>query len=447
MTGIILEADAAVFTAAAWVVSALVFGWLAATLVYRRYLFLKPGMLLVAFHHVLLQWPAALQGQAMLDLLPDPYAFFFAAHVFPLAALAITSITFHGPARAVWERVTAPEYLWRAVGPRALMLLAVIMAALVLYYLSRVPLRATGLYAILTDPVNAALAREQSLKLLGDRSAAYAYLIMAQGVAPLLTSMATLVLLRALRVRRTSRVIGAGIGLLALLVLASLSGARVFAVNLLLVAAVTILILKGMPLRPLWLSVGAVLILAPAALLSLAREGRAANASLVGEYLFRRIGQRVFVVPVQTGSWYLHYSQTVGPIGVRGVPKLAAALGEPALDVPNTIGLRYETNPLATVSTVTGYVFSYFSYFGYFSIPISLFCVFLVDAVVLLYMRLPDAVLLPAIAAATRSTLSFIDTDFTTVLVSQGLLVSLALAFLCTWQGWRRRYNLDVAGL
>lgn len=422
------------FMAVSWV-SVLLSAGLQAFVFHRwRYLYTKPSMLVLGFYHLFLQWPAAVFSEFYESFLPDPWTFAVLIHGFVLLGLIGSMSYGHAPARDVWRRITAPDYLQRSAGSAPVVLSAVLLLGLTGYYLSVVPISQTGLYAIFLNPLEAGLAREESLKLLSNRIVAYAYLFMALSVAPVLTSQLYLVLLRNVAQRRLLWAVATLLGILSILVIASLSGARGFSVNLLLVMVVTWAFLRGLPFRPVYALGLLALILAPAALISILREGREARFDLFVEYLLRNVADRVFVVPMNTGSWYVHWYQTYGPFGVSAVPKLAGLLGVPGVEAANIVGLRYANDPLASVSAVAGYVFSYFGYFGWISLPVSFAGLWFADIAVLALRKLPDALLLPTLAALTRACLSFTDTDYTTIWVTQGfgiiLLLSLAIGLV-----------------
>jgi len=107
--------------------------------------------------------------------------------------------------------------------------------------------------------------------------------------------------------------------------------------------------------------------------------------------------------------------------------------------VPNYIGLRYQPNAGPTVSAGAGYLLTYYSYFGVASLLISLIGLWLLDMAVYVYGKLSPSFLIPCVSAVSLSTLSFISSDYTTVLVTHGFAVTLIIALSVDAATARRR--------
>jgi hypothetical protein len=171
------------------------------------------------------------------------------------------------------------------------------------------------------------------------------------------------------------------------------------------------------------------LVLAPAVLLTVLREGKTLTGSVFYDYLTRAIFSRVFEIPIAMGAFYVHYAQTYGGFGVAGMAKLATLLGVDPINTPNVIGSLYSGSRLLTVSANSGYLFAYYGYFGMVALPLSLIGVWLLDLAVPLYMRLRLQILLPTVAATSLTTLSFMSSDYTPVLVTHGFAVVVLIAW------------------
>src|SRR5687768_1101069 len=170
------------FMGVSWTLAFLASASFAMVFVRWRYLFTKPSMLALAFYHVFLQWPAAVFSEYYESFLPDPWTFAVLIHGFVLIGLLGSVTVGHTASREIWGRVTAADYLDRSAGVWPVALVAALLVLLTGYYLSVVPLSRTGLWTIFQNPLEAALAREEGLKLLTNRRVAYAYLIMALSV-------------------------------------------------------------------------------------------------------------------------------------------------------------------------------------------------------------------------------------------------------------------------
>ena len=87
------------------------------------------------------------------------------------------------------------------------------------------------------------------------------------------------------------------------------------------------------------------------ALLSILREGRMVSFNEVFSYILGPISRRVFIDPVRGALWHAHYAQTIGFFGIAAVPKLAVLFDVVPINVPNTIGVLYESQALSSVSS------------------------------------------------------------------------------------------------
>lgn len=318
------------------------------------------------------------------------------------------------------------------------LILAASVVAVVAYYFSVVPVTQTGMHAILFDPERSSIAREESLKLIDDGLLRYGFSFMTGACAPLLAVLLVQRLAGSLRLLRLRQAMVAVFGIMGVLVAVSPTGARGYPASIIMVMLLALLLRRGVPLNPLQILAAAVGVLAVPTVLTVMREGKELQLHVFWDYLREGILQRVLYTPMETGLWHAHYAQTMGYIGISGVPKLAKLMGVPAINVSNVIGLAYALNPLDTISANTCFVFSYYSYFGLLSYPLSLLGLWLLDGALWVYKRLSDHILLACVAAVDAACLSFLSTDYTTVFLSNGLAVILVMAPVLDWLCVRR---------
>jgi hypothetical protein len=402
--------------------------WIGVLFYKRRYLFVKPSLLTLSWYHLFFQWPLAFYSGHYMGYLPDPYTFAFLIHGYILIGLLVCPFTLDLKANKIWGRIAGFHKEEPLASPGAMVLLGAIIIGITLAYLSQVPLSQTGLYTIFFRPEVSVIAREKSLKLLGNMPLVYAYSLMVSCAAPLLAVMLFWALRKAIKRWQIFSILFYIILLVGLAVSIGLPGARISIVNMILVMVIAYLFHRGLPLRlgKFLFLIGTILLLP--AILTILREGKEISLETLFAYL-GYIGHRAFVVPMDVGSWYIHYTQVEGGFGVAGIPKLAALLGRRAVNVPNFIGLKYEGGAYTSVTSPAGYLFAYYSYFGMISLVISLAGVFLLDIAVFFYERLSDRLLLPCIAAIGLSTLSFISSDYTTAWLTHGFGVILVLSW------------------
>jgi hypothetical protein len=395
----------------------------------KRYLFLKPSILLLTYSHIFFQWPLAIYSGYYEEFLPDPFAFAFLIHAYVLTGFLVSLFILNHKAKIIWEQITNRRTRDVEVSLGAVLILGVLTVGVTIFYLKNVPFSQTGLYAIFFRPEVSGLWRERSLKLLENQTLKYAYSIMVSSVAPLLVVMLFFAFLNGTRRLQMITALSSMAAIAGVAFVISLPGTRVSVVNLLLAIASAYLFHRGLPFRPLkvFLFIGVILLLP--ALLSILREGRAVSFGSLLTYL-DYVGHRTFLLTMDVGSWYVRHSQVEGRFGIAAVPKLASLLGVDVINVPNLIGLKYGERPLATVSAVAGYLFTYYSYFGIFSLIFSLMGVWFLDVAIIIYGKLSHHLLLPCIAAISVSTLSFISSDYTTVWLTHGFGIILFLSWM-----------------
>src|SRR5690606_12722198 len=133
-------------------------------------------------------------------------------------------------------------------------------------------------YVAFTDPADAALAREQSFKLLESAGLRYAFAFFSSVVAPVLLILVLAALSRRNRGGRARRMLAgvmAGVAILVLTLLISITGARSFAATLWFTAMVAFWLSRGLSARiALRLGFAIVLLLTMPVTLTMAREGK-----------------------------------------------------------------------------------------------------------------------------------------------------------------------------
>lgn len=403
--------------------------WIAGIFFTRRYLFIKPSMLLLTLSHLFFQWPISIYAGYYEHFLPDPYVFALLIHAYMIIGLLVTVFTFRRHASEAWGRITDPYLLENAISIKAVVFTTALVACVVVVYLVYVPFNSTGLHAIFMNPTTAAEARENSLKLLDSQALIYAYSLMVSSVAPLLAVMLSLLVIRGIKRRDFYKITVPALIFLFLAFSVSIPGARISLVNLLIVIAIAQLFHKGLPFKPFSFFMLLLLLLVPPTILTILREGKSMEVAIIFEYLGYS-ARRPFITMMDVASWYVQYAQIHGIFGIVSIPKLAAIIGIEPVNIPNLIGLTYTNTSVKTTTAGAGYLFTYYSYFGLTSLLFSILGLWFLDLALLVYKRLSNVMFLPCIAAASLSILSFISSDYTVVLLTHGFGTILLLSWL-----------------
>ena len=465
----------------------------------HRYLFAKPSIVLVGLAHILFQWPLAIYSGYYETWLPRPYDLVLLIHGVILVGLIVGALTFRTITQNAWQTITTSKDPDSPVRCRAIAILFALTAAMAVIYLLYVPPACTGLYVLLTNPRWAPLAREYSLKLIADPVPRYALSLLASAVVPLLTAFITAEILEARR-KLTLRNISYGLGLLPAWAAASMGGSNSIIVSLSLVIVFAILWSRALTISVVRLPLLLAAALAPAFALFflyfLLGSGQLRAGDPQYDYA-RCVGQmrqttpmasrpealekalvvpdpskvsppatpsarppmpqfqvsvsdiaaaameqaqallyRAFVVPFQVGTWYVHYAQARGPIGIAAVPRIAQALGVEPVRGPAVIGLEYGPQyygrPVAdTLWASAGYWLTYYGYFGPLALLLLPILLWLSDIAVGVYRYLPAPFCLPLAAALSLALMRFLESDYTAVWLTHGfgvmMLIVLAL--------------------
>ena len=397
-----------------------------------RSLLLKPSILAILFFHVLCQWGTALEAWRIESFLPKPWVFVLLSQGFPLIGLAGSLLIWRRGARVIWGRIFQPSPAGLARKNRALALLTVFFVVFIVLYLSRVPLHTTGLYKIVfshTTAADAASARDMSVKFLDNAFLRYGHNIMMAVFAPLMAVLTLQILLIHGQRRKWLWALLYLAGLVAILLVASISGARSYSASIIMVVVFVVLLRRGFPIKPLQLILITLLIVAFPTLLSILREGRSVTAKLFIDYLRGSTLERIVITPMKTGLHHVQYAQQHGYFGIQAIPRLATALGVKPLHAPNFMGKFMAGWPLNTVTANTAYVYAYYSYFGLIAFLPCLIGLWLLDMSLLIYRRLSDALLIPCVACVSIGVNIFSSVEYTVGLFTFGILFLLLVSW------------------
>lgn len=412
---------------------------------YQRFLFVKPSILLLGCTNVFFQWPLAFSSEYYENLLPDPYSLLLLVHGYVLIGLIVSSVLFLPQARNIWNHLKIANVRSNVQNLQTVIIfLSLLILVSAWVYLSTVPFEKTGLYALIFNPSAASVARENSLKLLNDVGTKYIYSIAFTSIAPLLISIATILLILNKRLKNNFVVFFLGYLILTLCagIFVSFSGARYGLMLLVLTVVLTFFWYKRLKIKYYYIILVILLALAPAIILSLVRENKSIfDFSLWGSYLYS-VGYRAFVAPFEVGVWYVHYAQTYGPLGIKAFSKLALLAGIDPINPANFIGLQYapiflrDEIILPSYGADSGYLLTYYGYLGSASLFLSLLLLLCLDGVLLIISKLKDFLILPVVAVMSLITLDFFQEDYTTVLLTHGFaiipIIAVILNFVCS---------------
>lgn len=155
---------------------------------------------------------------------------------------------------------------------------------------------------------------------------------------------------------------------------------------------------------------------------------------------------RFFVVPLDVGTWHIHYAQTEGFFGVSGIPKLAKIMHVAPVHTGNLVGLKYAPlhygrNDISQdVNASAGFIFRFYSSFG---IVMAMLCIafhmIALDVFLFFMQRFSAFFVALSVTAASLGSWMLIQADLSVTYLSGGLGLMLALvlgfAVLDKWLG------------
>ncbi len=146
------------------------------------------------------------------------------------------------------------------------------------------------------------------------------------------------------------------------------------------------------------------------------------------------IFSRIFIIPLKMGSWYMHYTQYYGMIGVKEFPKIASFLSMEGVHSPNIIGklygpYYYKRSVLESIHANASFLFSFYRAFELFSCLISTLLILALDLILIILKRLRKGWLVIALSMLSYQSTLFASSSYTTILFSGGVIVSIFLIY------------------
>jgi hypothetical protein len=202
-------------------------------------------------------------------------------------------------------------------------------------------------------------------------------------------------------------------------------------VILILTVIFSVFIIKKMPIRPSHIVFSLLLVVVLPVLMTLFREGQVFNLATSYDYMTGGIFRRVFVVPMETGLWHVHYGQELGFVGAAGIPKLAELMAIEPINLANIIYSKYSPYYVFSGLANTSFVFGYYTCFGIGSLVLCFLGLWALDLAILVFYKIRNnAILLAVVASTAMSSLGFISSMYTTVLLTNGFIFILIFALI-----------------
>ena len=393
----------------------------------RKHWFFRPSLQIVLWFNLLIQWGGAVKSKYIFFFLPFPWHYFLITSTIPLLIIAYNIVIGNLWVTTIWEKIGWRLHTQKKGLRRFLWFFIFCIVVVNIYYLFKIPFQSTGLFNLFANSSTANLAREESLKLVSDPFIRYGYSLVIHAIAPIAAAIMILLFLQREKKSLMFSFIFF-ICFLYILIVVTLPGSRGGPAGVILCVLLAIYISKRMPIKILYFLLGLLGVLLIPVMITILREGRGFSLNSLFEF-FSYLFQRVFVSPMETGVWHMHYAQTHGVIGVEGIRPLAFFFGKEYISLSNIVGLIYADNPLKTISANTGFFFDYYACFGLSTIMISAVLTFILDITVL-FLKRCDILLIPLLSLMFFKTINFVESGYTVTLMTHGFLLIPVLALV-----------------
>jgi hypothetical protein len=166
------------------------------------------------------------------------------------------------------------------------------------------------------------------------------------------------------------------------------------------------------------------------ALISLLRNNEPINVSTAWTY-YVDILDRAAGRSVEDNIWMVSYVQEQGFFGAPGIPVFAQITGVESVNIFNLVGLHFRPDGITSISANCSFVAVNYGCFGLLGgTLLSVMVVLLMDATLLLQAGLPRTLAVASVGICAAISMNFAMTLFTTVLVTHGLLPTIAFCYL-----------------
>tara|TARA_B100001057_G_scaffold501028_1_gene619808 strand:- start:4997 stop:6289 length:1293 start_codon:yes stop_codon:yes gene_type:complete len=415
------------------------FIYLFIVLKYRFHL-IKPSVIILFIIFVRVEIGILLNYDNINNFLVDSDNFFLISFIFPLIALLI-SISYNNFRFLKFYEVISMKgtHFSKINFKKTEAFLLIILFGIAFFYIYNVSIYNTGLYAIIFDPENSDLARENSFKLLTNTYIIYSFSILSSTVAPLIIAI------YAYRLAKTNNKtldnFFTFFKIIIIVLIVCLPGSRAAASYLALSFFATYWYSKSMRTNLTFVIISLVLITMIPLLLTVLRNDEFINFQSLIFYLNNSIIDRIFIINGTVASWYYDYVSNNGFVGIAGVAKLASLFQIESIDMHNVIGLTYKPHAIESISAGTAFFFAYYSLFGINGIFLSFFCLVLLDFISIFFYSRIDKNFLPIVLGCIFVSLFHIaETNFETILITHGFLPILLISFFLA----RKKRKNDV---
>jgi hypothetical protein len=353
-------------------------------------------------------------------------------HSVVIASLACSIFSFRKTAYVIWEKIDNHSPFNNNASKNmliAIFFLFILSFFIVIYYNSNLFIKDTALWALLfLSPTNYEALREESLKLLDSQYLKYVYTFYQNMITPItLLSIISYIIMAKKTI--TIRLI---ISLSLLFVFAVLTSnfnvVKSFLFNYSMLIIFFTLWKNNLSARVYYIFFPFFLFISISSICFFIFHEFNLYVNILNAF------NRIFIIPLKVGIWYIHYTQLYGMLGVKEFPKISYLLSIESINSPNFIGrfyapYYYNHSVLESINANSSFLFSFYRAFGLFSCLISTLLILALDLILIIVKRLSKAWIVIALSMLAFKSLAFIASSYTTQLFSGGFVISIFLIY------------------
>jgi len=300
-----------------------------------------------------------------------------------------------------------------------LLCVILVFSSIVLIYLSFVDFFSTGLYGMISLNKDQNIMRENSLKLQ-PTMIKYLYSFIKNTLGPFLVSLLILKFF-------TKKRMGGALLILFIIFFSNLNGEKSFIINYSLILSIYLFLFKK---NNIWLII---ILIAIALFLPIIFWVRVDIADICCHIMAKL--NRVFIIPLKVGTWYIHDTQINGFDFKAIIPGSLVNLFAKLYYYENYIGKKYGyfyagKKTLDSVHANSSFIFYGYKCLGLISIPISIFLIYLSNYILIIYKKLNDKYIIVLFTCTSVMLLKLISANYYTTFFSGGIIPIILLCLI-----------------
>jgi hypothetical protein len=351
--------------------------------------------------------------------LPTPWHLPLLIHSIVVLSLVLNYSYFSKESEGLYLKLASFNKNKVTFNNKFLLCVILIFSSIVLIYLSFVDFFSTGLYGMISLNKDQNIMRENSLKLQ-PTIIKYLYSFVKNAFGPFLTSF---LILKFFTKKRMS------IALLILFIIffSNLNGEKSFIINYSLILSIYLFLFKK---NSIWLIIILIVI---ALFLPIIFWVRVDMADICCHIIAKL--NRVLIVPLKVGTWYIHDTQINGFDFKAIIPGSLVSLFDKLYYYENYIGQKYgyfyfNRKTLESIHSDSSFIFYNYKGLGLLSIPFSIFLIYLSNYTLIVYKKLNDKYTIVLFTCTTAMLLKLISGNYYTAFFSGGIIPAILLCLI-----------------